>query len=274
MIRILHASDLHFGAPVVMEQIEGLVADIKKNPPDLVAFSGDFSQRARAAEFQAASLVIREVEQFAPTITVPGNHDVAWWFAPVDIGIKWLKLAKYKKYLAADIEPVVAVDGVTAVGLNTSHGITVRTLTKRPRDLSIIGDVTPEQMSALKSKLARAETGSARIVVMHHNPVRGDLSQRYGMKAHKELLEELAASGVEVVLCGHDHQESITQTHNGIVVCVAGTLSNRSRGGRPSAYNIITIRDRVIEVEVRAWAASAQAYKTSANYSFPRVRNA
>lgn len=273
MTTILHASDLHFGEPAILDQVEGLVDDIQASPPDLVALSGDFSQRARIGEFQAASLVIRRIEKIAPTISVPGNHDVAWWFAPVDIGVQSMKLANYRKYLNQDIEPVVNLPGLFVAGLNTSHGITQRTLTKRPRDLSIIGDVTPEQLRLLDYRAKEAPQGAARVAVMHHNPVRGELSQRYGMQHHRELLDRLAQNRFEVVLCGHDHQESVTRTDNGMVVSIAGTLSNRSRGGRPSSYHMVTISDTHIHVVTHAWTQQARRFTPTTEHSFARVLN-
>ena len=46
MTRIAHLTDLHFGAddPVV---VEALVEELNRDPPDLVAISGDLTQGAR-----------------------------------------------------------------------------------------------------------------------------------------------------------------------------------------------------------------------------------
>jgi 3',5'-cyclic AMP phosphodiesterase CpdA len=62
---------------------------------------------------------------------------------------------------------------------------------------------------------------------------------------------------VDLVLCGHDHQEAIhyvEHTKKGTVISTAGTVSNRSRGGRPSSLNMITITDSTIEVVTRIWS--------------------
>ena len=44
---LLHCSDLHFGHPAVPEQYEAIEAMIDADKPDVVAISGDVSQRAR-----------------------------------------------------------------------------------------------------------------------------------------------------------------------------------------------------------------------------------
>jgi predicted phosphodiesterase len=66
--------------------------------------------------------------------------------------------------------------------------------------------------------------------------------------------------GVDLVLCGHDHQEAvhyIEHTKRGTIVSTAGTMSNRSRGGRPSSVNSIRITDTDIEVSTMLWQTEA-----------------
>src|SRR5665213_2644731 len=180
MTTILHVSDLHFGRPAVLEQIDAIERAIAKRSFDAVAASGDFSQRARAGEFQRAAVFLRDARKFCPVITVPGNHDVAWWFAPVGIGDEAKVYENYRAYISDDLEPSLQIPGAYFVGVNTAHGVTARTLTLNPRDISIIGDLTPDQIRGARAKFAHAPSGDAKIVVMHHNPVAGELSQRYG----------------------------------------------------------------------------------------------
>ena len=59
MTRVLHASDLHFGKPAVPEQIEAIEAVIQEQKFDVVAISGDLTQRSRSGEFQRARAFIR-----------------------------------------------------------------------------------------------------------------------------------------------------------------------------------------------------------------------
>ncbi len=254
--RILHVSDLHFGRPAVLEQIEAIEHTISKQSFDVVAASGDFSQRARAGEFQRAAVFLRDARKVCPVITVPGNHDAAWWFAPLGIGNESKVYQNYHEYISADLEPTLQVAGAYFVGLNTAHGVTARTLTLNPRDISIIGDLTRDQIDLARARFAGAPAGDAKIVVMHHNPVAGELSQRYGLKHPSRILNVLAEMGVELILCGHDHQEAVNfieHPRRGVVVSTAGTVSNRSRGGRPSSYNVITVEPQSITVVTFLW---------------------
>ena len=201
-LRVLHVSDLHFGRPAVPEQIEAIEAAIERERFDVVAISGDLSQRARAGEFQRARVFLRDAQKYSRTIVVPGNHDVLWWKAPLGVGDEAAVYENYRAYVSEDLEPVLRVDGATFVGLNTSHGVTLRTLTWNVRDISIIGDLTREQIDGARHSCAAAPESDARRVVRHHNPVKGELSQRHGLKNTPKILGAFADMGVDVVLCG------------------------------------------------------------------------
>jgi 3',5'-cyclic AMP phosphodiesterase CpdA len=262
-LTVLHVSDLHFGRPAVPEQIEAIEGAIASQHFGVVAISGDLSQRARAGEFQRAAVFLRDARKESETIVVPGNHDVHWWRAPLGLGDHERVYETYRAYISEVLEPVLHVPGATFVGLNTSHGVTRRTLTWNMRDISILGDLTPEQIDHARAVFADSRAGDARIIVMHHNPVKGELSQRHGLKHTPKILGEFADMGVDLVLCGHDHQEAIhyvEHTRKGTIVSTAGTVSNRSRGGRPSSYNVITISTAQIDVVTHVWSSDTRTF--------------
>jgi 3',5'-cyclic AMP phosphodiesterase CpdA len=273
MTTILHVSDLHFGKPAVLAQIDAVESAVQREQCDVVAISGDLSQRARAGEFQRAAVFLREARRYSQVICVPGNHDVAWWYAPLGVGNEARRYENYKAYISEELQPTLSVPGVTLVGVNTSHGVTTRTLTWNVRDISIIGDLTPQQLDQVAAHLEAADADDVKVVVMHHNPVKGELSQRYGLKHSERLLDCFAEMGVSLVLCGHDHQESDTyveRERNGVIVSTAGAVSNRSRGGRPSSYNMITVTPTGIEVVTRIWSPDVQDFVAGAKKCFGR----
>jgi len=74
--RVLHLSDLHFGAhdEDLVEAVERKADELK---PDLVVISGDFTQRARTEQFKdACAFLDRLREAGHEVLGVPGNHDV------------------------------------------------------------------------------------------------------------------------------------------------------------------------------------------------------
>ncbi len=273
MSTVFHVSDLHFGRPAVPAQIEAIEALIQEHHYDVVAISGDLSQRARAGEFQRAAAFLRDAGRVSRTIVVPGNHDVMWWRSPFGLRDKRMVYESYRTYVAEDLEPVLRIPGMTLVGINTSHGVTRRTLTWNLRDVSIIGDVTPKQLERTRAEFAASPPGDARVIVMHHNPVKGELSGRHGLKNTKKILGAFAEMGVDVVLCGHDHQEAIhyiEHTKKGTVISTAGTVSNRSRGGRPSSVNVITVTDAQIDVVTSIWSDESTLFVAGSRKCFVR----
>jgi len=254
--RILHCSDLHFGRPAVPAQYEAIEDLIDHERFDVVAISGDVSQRARVGEFQRARAFIRRAARGSHVIVVPGNHDVSWWRAPLGVGQRDRLLAKYREYIDSNLEPVFRGPGITIVGLNTAHGVIWGALTWNLRDLSIIGHLHQSQVDHARDEFAKSGPGDARVVLMHHNPVKGELSQRFGLKHTRRILGAFASMGVDLVLCGHDHQEAVNyveETKRGTIISTAGTVSDRSRGGRPSSVNTIRITPEQIEVATLVW---------------------
>ena len=270
---LFHCSDLHFGHPAVPEQYEAIEDLIHAQRYDVCALSGDFTQRARSGEFQRARAFIKHAERGSKVIAVPGNHDVQWWFSPLGMGDDRKLLRKYRQYINEDLEPVVRLPGATFVGLNTCHGVIRQTLTWNVRDLSIIGYVREAQLARAADEFRNSPRGNARVIVMHHNPVKGELSQRHGLRHTNRILGAFAEMGVDLVCCGHDHQEAvhyIEHTKKGTIISTAGTISNRARGGRPSSVNSIRITEKSIDVHTLIWSAETRTFNPGPQRCFDR----
>jgi 3',5'-cyclic AMP phosphodiesterase CpdA len=272
-LNVFHCSDLHFGSPAVPEQYEALEALIQERRYDVVAISGDLSQRARAGEFQRARAFIKHAERVSKVIVVPGNHDVAWWFSPLGLGDDRQLLKKYRAYISEDIEPVLRVPGATFVGVNTSHGITLGTLTWRFKDLSIIGHVREDQLARAAAEFERSPAGDARVLVLHHNTMKGELSRRHGLSNSARVNEAMQAMKVDLVLCGHDHQELVRAVEHPtkrLTVSTAGTISSRMRGGLPSSANSIRITESTLEINPTTWSAEQHTFVDGTKQTFAR----
>ncbi|HEX9084470.1 MAG TPA: hypothetical protein VF836_07010, partial [Gemmatimonadaceae bacterium] len=75
---------------------------------------------------------------------------------------------------------------------------------------------------------------------------------------------------------GHDHQESvhyIEHTRKGTVISTAGTVSNRSRGGRPSSVNVIDIGLQTIDVTTHVWSREHRTFVKGPHKRFNRSEN-
>jgi hypothetical protein len=56
-----------------------------------------------------------------------------------------------------------------------------------------------------------------------------------------------------------------------VVVATAGTLSTRSRGGRPSSFNFITIEPTAVQVALFRWDEERGRFRASDTFAFARA---
>jgi 3',5'-cyclic AMP phosphodiesterase CpdA len=253
-LRILHVSDLHCGRPFVAAHVEAALAVARAGRWAAVVISGDFSQRARVHEFEAARQLVERFRAMAPTLTVPGNHDAAWWRAPFGLGDFSKVHTRYRAFITSDLAPTLRVPGLSIVGLNSAWGTHPPSLTWYPRDWRVKGGLTEEQLADAQARLSGSPHGDLRLLVVHHNVVKGRLSRRWGLARPTRVLDAIAGMPVDVVCTGHDHEERvelIERPTGQFVVSAANTLSSRMRGHRPSALNVIEATAE--EIRVTAW---------------------
>ncbi len=268
---LIHLSDTHFGDAADLRKIaavENLVPDLE---PDVVVISGDLTLRARHGEFQAAQLFVQELERTAPVYATPGNHDVQWWWRPFIPFGSGAKYTKFRHYFGPTITPTLDLTEGIVAGALTSHGVAWRAITPRFRDIGVKGYLSRRELKRVAAVFDRADLQQAKILVMHHNVLRGELSDRMGLahwrRAHRGIVE----SGADVVLCGHDHQHQI-DVLDGVVVSCAGTLSTRSPEGKPSTFHRICVDDDAIQIELYIWENSLRSFKRTDMSVFPRRR--
>ena len=267
---LVHLSDPHFGGVADLAQIEAIEALVPDLEPEAIVISGDLSQRARHGEYQRARAWVRELGRTAPVYVLPGNHDVQWWWRPFLPFGRAAKYEKYRRYFGPTLAPTLDLPHAMLAGALTSHGVAWGSLTPRLRDLAVKGHLPKREIQRAADAFARARPDQARILVLHHNVLRGALSARMGLARWRGAQRRIVASGAELVLCGHDHQERI-DTLDGVVVACAGTLSTRSRGGRPSVFFRIVVEDEAIHVEQYRWDAEG-GFRRSDRHQFARAR--
>ena len=269
-VQIAHIGDMHFGGlanvPVV-EALERLLPDLR---PDAIVIGGDLSQRARHGEFQRGRAFANRCRETAPVLVIPGNHDVQWWRRPF---IPFGKDAVYQKYRAyfGELTPTLTIPGgaVIASAL-TAHGVAWGSLTPRLRDIAVKGHLPKREMQRVQTLFVQAEPGLPRVLVLHHNVLRGELSKRMGLARGRAAQRRIVEAGTDVVLCGHDHQEGAEMLDGRVVVSTAGTLSTRARGGRPVSFNFVTIDSTAVQVTFFRWDSAKQRFQPSDTAAFSR----
>jgi 3',5'-cyclic AMP phosphodiesterase CpdA len=269
-VRILHVSDVHFGRDAQLAQLEAIEDFAPTLGLDAVVVSGDLTQRSRHGEFQAAHSMVRRLQQVAPALVVPGNHDVQWWASPLHLlGTRPL-YSKYRRWFGDELTPTLEIPGAVIAGTLSAHGVALGSMTWNLRDLAVKGHLPRSETDRVAEIFARAPAGAARVIVLHHNVLPGQISARMGLAHWQAAQRRLAELGPDAVLCGHDHQESAGQVSGSLAVSTAGTHTSRTRGGRPSVFNMVRISATAVEVQHYRWDEAGRSFTPSDSASFAR----
>jgi 3',5'-cyclic AMP phosphodiesterase CpdA len=267
---IAHLSDLHFGGYADLTQLEALETFLPTLGLDAVVIAGDLSQRARHGEFQAAHAFMNRLRPHAPLLIVPGNHDIEWWKSPLGLLGEQRKYQKYSRYFR-ELRPVLEIPGAVIAGSLSSYGVAFGSLTWNFRDISVKGHLPRAETDRVTEVFAKAAPGAARVLVFHHNVLPGELSRRMGLANWRSAHRRLLATGADVVLCGHDHQEGAGQISGSLAVSTSGTHSSRSRGGRPSVFNLVIIEPAAVHIQHYRWSLRTREFTRSDTYSYGRA---
>jgi 3',5'-cyclic AMP phosphodiesterase CpdA len=215
---IAHVSDLHFGAHVEA-RAESLLVDVWERKPDLVVVSGDLTQRARQAEFSDARRFLDRLP--SPVLIVPGNHDLPL----INLPKRMVRPHQsYEQLVAQDLEPVVALPNLIALGLDTM-----------PRWRWKAGSVSRRQIERARHALRSGPPDAWRLLVTHHPVLPAELSS---LKGRKPLVAAGAQSDVSVLLSGHTHiptvdvvpMDATGSRHRSLAVGAGTAISRRTRG--------------------------------------------
>jgi 3',5'-cyclic AMP phosphodiesterase CpdA len=250
---IAHVSDLHLGAhdPVA---VDTLVADVSAAGPALTVVTGDWTMRARPDQFHAAGALLARLP--APRLVVLGNHDIP--LAPVRLTRPY---ERYQLWLDTDLDPVVRLPGLTALGLNSM-----------PRWRWKSGGVTRRQAASVVDALG-PDHGGVRLLALHHPPFAGGLATLAG---RARLVRALATARVELVLAGHTHVPlarrmavSVAGRTHHVVEVVAGTATSLRVRGTQRSWSLIRIDGRDVVV-LQRYEEADHRWRTGATARFAR----
>ncbi len=253
--RIAHLSDVHFGAndPIIVAATE---AWLEEHRPDLVVISGDFTQRARVAQFRQASAWLNRLRAAGhPILAVPGNHDVPLY----DVVTRFTApLQRYRRYISNDLAPWFENEQVAVLGINTARSLTIKD-----------GRINRAQMALIEQRFAAVSPEKTRILVTHHPlfamPIGEGTELTEAVGRHERAITAVCRAGVHVALAGHFHRtyaeaaRKMVERAGGALVIQAGTAtSTRLRNDELQSFNWIHAhRNNDIELQVIAWDGAA-----------------
>lgn len=262
MRTIAHISDLHFGrhhTPIM----EDLLVSLNEHRPDLVVFSGDFTQRARRGEFEQARGFLDRIA--FPKLVVPGNHDVPLYNIARRIFRPW---TRYDRYILPISPPnnFFCDDEIAVLGLNSARRLAWKN-----------GRISHDQLAVVRRYFETPSPHVFKVVVTHHPlGVPDGVGQRQLAGRAQMVVQAVARAGVDLLLSGHHHRSegglSKVDGGNSILVMHAGTaISARTRGEEGNNYNLIEISPTEVTLRLLSWHEDGFRNRGADVQRWPRI---
>lgn len=258
---LVHMSDLHFGR-VSARLLEPLIQAVGEIRPDLVAVSGDLTQRARRSEFRQARDFLRSLP--APQIIVPGNHDI-----PLHNPVLRLfhPLERFMNYITPDLFPLFADGELAVLGVNTARALVAHG-----------GRINFEQVLEICRRFSGLLGEQARIIVTHHPfDLPAGFSNIHLVGRSRMAMENFARCGADLFLSGHLHKAYAGTTERYLIpgfsalVIEAGTVVSTRRRGELNSFNLICIERRLISLETHAWDPERGRFSSASTRHFRKT---
>jgi 3',5'-cyclic AMP phosphodiesterase CpdA len=264
LTRVLHLSDLHYGAGNDAAIERGAPPLIERFEPELVIASGDLSHRGREDQLASASRFLRSLGP--PVLAIPGNHDIPYTF-PARFTRSFDEFEKQWE----TTEPTYSSSTLHVVGLNSV----------RPwRHQS--GGIRTAKLTRAEERLKEAREGAFQIVVLHHHLLGAPWRSRKKPVARRNhVLASLVSAGADLILAGHIHQVAVSERREfeisrggerGVVVSIAPGLGQPrpKRQGEARGLHVYDIEESGLRVRTFVWRDTDWALTAERN--FPRGR--
>lgn len=218
------------------EVLDAMVADVHAQRPDHIVVSGDLCNISLPAEFTGAADWLRTLGEPADVTVVPGNHD-----AYVNSG-RMRSWQAWRPFMSGDVDE--ATDPKTAfpflrrrgeialIGLSTGVATSPTFAT---------GRLGRKQLMRLDRMLETLDPEPARVVVLHHPPMRQLTSFRRRLVDDSGLRKIVARHRIDLVLCGHEHRMMVghlkgPRRPTPVVVGPAALLGPHDEQHEPGGY--------------------------------------
>jgi 3',5'-cyclic AMP phosphodiesterase CpdA len=258
---IAHISDLHFGR-IDPETLPALIDVLRDEKPDVVAISGDLTQRARKRQFAQARRFIEQLP--GVKIIVPGNHDVPLY----NVVARWLwPLDNYRRYITENLEPFFSDREIGVIGINTARSLTWKS-----------GRINQRQVEESCARFVKLEPDAMRILVTHHPFDAADASHEDDIVGRSKMaMEKFSQCKVDVILTGHLHESHARESgyryeglgHSTLFI-QAGTATSRRTRKSPNSWNLLRIDDKELEVACWVWDAARRRFAPDRTDRFRR----
>ncbi|MGD8708070.1 MAG: metallophosphoesterase family protein [Nitrosopumilaceae archaeon] len=224
---IVQISDLHVGSQFLPEKFDTMVDEVNHLNPDFVVVTGDLTNEGLMKEYRQCKNLLTKINA-KKIITISGNHDY-----------RNTGYLLFKKYFPFETVNELN-DKVVLVTLGTA----------RPDRNE--GEVGYRQNLWLERTMKKYKD-KVKILAMHHHlvaiPDTG--SDQLTVVDAGDVLRTILDTGVDLVLCGHKHRPWVWNFGKLMVVNAGTATSERVRGLFDNTYNIITIEDMKVKVDLK-----------------------
>jgi 3',5'-cyclic AMP phosphodiesterase CpdA len=269
MLTLLHLSDLHFGPPFVNEVGESALRAAFDLDPDIIVLSGDFTQRAKVNEYEAAAAWIARLPA-VPIVTTPGNHDVPLYRIVERI---FEPFRNYRAHISEHLDCVVRHDHAVIVALNTTA----------PLRTVVNGRIRRHQLEFAAAAFEAADPALSRIIVAHHHFAPApDYEGGQVMPRARDAIDFFTELKVDMILGGHLHRAYIGNSldvypgadrDHGIIIVQSGTSTSRrgrAREREKNTFNLVRVGDEVVRITHYMFFDEPGGFAPVSRHIFPR----
>ena len=224
---IVQLSDIHVGSQFQDSVFETVIKEVNELNPDTILITGDLTNEGLIKEYEKCKKLVSKLN-CKKIISISGNHDY-----------RNSGYLAFKKFFPFETVNVLEKDIVL---------VTVGTARPDRNE----GEVGYRQNLWLERTMQKY-ADKVKILAMHHHlvgvPDTG--SDRVTVIDAGDVLKTILDTKVDLVLCGHKHRPWIWNFKDLSIVNAGTASSDRARGLFENTFNIITIKDKKIQVDLK-----------------------
>ncbi len=224
---IVQLSDLHVGSQFQQDVFETVVKEVNELNPDVIVITGDLTNEGLMKEYEKCKSLLTQFNT-KKIISISGNHDYR------NTGyLLFKKFFPFKAINELDDDIVLVTVGTARPDRNN-------------------GEVGYRQNLWLERTMKKYKD-KIKIVAMHHHliPIPDTGSDQLTVVDAGDVLRTVLDTKVDVVLCGHKHRPWAWNFGKLTVVNAGAVTSERVRGLFENTYNILTISNKKIQVDLK-----------------------
>ena len=224
---IVQLSDLHVGSQFQSDVFETVVKEVNELNPDVIVITGDLTNEGLMKEYEKCKSLLKQFKT-KKIISISGNHDYR------NTGyLLFKKFFPFETINELDNDVVLVTVGTARPDRNN-------------------GEVGYRQNLWLERTMKKYQD-KIKIVAMHHHliPIPDTGSDQLTVVDAGDVLRTVLDTQVDVVLCGHKHRPWAWNFGKLTVVNAGTASSERLRGLFENTYNILTISNKKVQVDLK-----------------------